>query len=161
MSGGDEAVRPSAAVELNHAGLTVTDIDEAVSWYVDVFGLSLLFGPEEVGSGRARAIFGEAFGGMKRAVLGGSNGTGLELFEFLEPKSVRREDNFEYWKTGIFHVCFTCPDVGASVAAVVASGGRARTEPLAAGDGRLIAYCEDPFGNVLELTNRSMPATYG
>lgn len=160
MIGEHEPGRPPAGVELNHAGLTVTDIDEAVTWYVDVFGLSRLFGPEEVSSGRAETIFGEAFGRMKRAVVGGSNGTGLELFEFLEPKSVRRDDNFEYWKTGIFHVCFTCQDVGAQLAAVVAAGGRARTEPLAAGDGRLIAYCEDPFGNVLELTNRSMSTTY-
>jgi catechol 2,3-dioxygenase-like lactoylglutathione lyase family enzyme len=150
-----------SAAEINHVGLTVTDIDAAVGWYTDVFGLVPVFGPVEVrGPGRSKAVFGAGFEAMKRAVLSSRNGAGLELFEFLEPPTVRNDDPFRYWQTGPFHVCLTCDDVAAQLAAVAGAGGRARTEPLDAGDGRQIAYCEDPFGNVLELTNRTIAATY-
>jgi catechol 2,3-dioxygenase-like lactoylglutathione lyase family enzyme len=146
---------------LNHAGLTVTDIDEAVSWYATVFGLRLVFGPAEMaGPGRSQVIFGAGFGVAMRAVMSDDDGVALELFQFVEPPTIRRDENFEYWKTGFFHVCLTCPDVPAQLEAVAAAGGRARTEPLEAGTGRLIAYCEDPFGNILELTNRSIQETY-
>ena len=151
----------SGVVEINHVGLTVTDIAAAVDWYAQVFGLVPVFGPEEVrGPGRSKEVFGPRFEAMKRAVLSSGNGAGLELFEFLEPPTVRNEDPFRYWQTGPFHVCFTCDDVGSQLAAVVDSGGRARTAPLDAGNGRQIAYCEDPFGNVVELTNRTIGATY-
>lgn len=151
----------SSRGRFNHAGLTVTDITVAVEWYRRVFGLAVVFGPAEVtGSGRSKIIFGPAFEGMKRAVLSDPSGVAVELFEFIQPASVRRQDNFEYWKTGIFHICFTCEDVAAQIEQIVAAGGRARTEPLPAGDGRFIAYCEDPFGNLLELTNRTVDETY-
>lgn len=148
-------------VRINHTGLTVTDIDAAVAWYRDVFGLAVVYGPAEVeGSGRSKVIFGDALSAMKRAVLADDHGVGVELFEFVEPPTVRRKENFEYWKTGIFHICFTCDDVALRLEAVEAAGGRARTAPLPAGGGRFIAYCEDPFGNVLELTNRTIDETY-
>lgn len=154
--------RPSGRAQINHAGLTVTDIDAAVAWYTGVFDLALVFGPVEVsGSGRSKVIFGERFGRMRRAVLRDSSDAALELFEFHEPATVRRQDNFDYWKTGFFHLCFTCDDVASRLEAVVALGGRARTAPLDAGGGRFIAYCEDPFGNVLELTNKTLDETYG
>lgn len=150
-----------STVEINHVGLTVTDIDAAVEWYARVFGLTPVFGPVEVrGPGRSKAVFGPAFGAMKRAVLRSADGAGVELFEFIEPPTVRPDDPFRYWETGPFHVCFTCSDVAGQLAAVAAAGGRARTEPLDAGHGRRIAYCEDPFGNVLELTDRSLSDTY-
>jgi catechol 2,3-dioxygenase-like lactoylglutathione lyase family enzyme len=154
--------RPAGRAQINHAGLTVTDIDSAVAWYTEVFDLTLVFGPVEViGSGRSRVIFGERFGRMKRAVLRDSSQAALEIFEFSEPATTRRQNNFDYWKTGFFHLCFTCEDVASRLAAVVAHGGRARTDPLDAGGGRVIAYCEDPFGNVLELTNKTLDETYG
>ena len=150
-----------SSARINHAGLTVTDIDAAVAWYGEVFDLVLVFGPDEVrGSGRSKLIFGERFGRMKRAVLRDPNGAAIELFEFLDPATVRRADNFDYWKTGFFHVCFTCDDVAFQLAAVATAGGRMRTDPLEAGGGRYIAYCEDPFGNVLELTNKTVDQTY-
>lgn len=146
---------------LNHAGLTVTDIDAAVAWYGTVFGLRLVFGPAELaGPGRSQVIFGEGFGAAMRAVMSDESGVALELFQFIEPPTSLRDENFEYWKTGIFHICLTCADVPSQLDAVAASGGRARTEPLEAGAGRLIAYCEDPFGNILELTDRSVDETY-
>lgn len=153
---------PSGRAKINHAGLTVTDLDAAVAWYTEVFGLALVFGPVEVsGPGRSKTIFGEGFGRMRRAVLRDPSDAALELFEFQEPATIRRHDNFDYWKTGFFHLCFTCEDVASRLESVVAHGGRARTDPLDAGGGRFIAYCEDPFGNVLELTNKTLDETYG
>jgi len=49
---------------MNHVGLTVGDIDEAVDWYAKVFGLELLDGPMHcdtttTGAGRRREVFGD------------------------------------------------------------------------------------------------------
>jgi hypothetical protein len=41
----------------------------------------------------------------------------------------RREDDFGYWKTGIFHICFTCTDVAETADRIILFGGRGRMEP--------------------------------
>ena len=63
---------------MNHVGLTVGDIDEAVDWYAKVFGLELLDGPMHcdtttTGAGRRREVFGDQWGGMKLAHMLTSN----------------------------------------------------------------------------------------
>jgi hypothetical protein len=34
----------------------------------------------------------------------------FEVFEFVDPKEEQRENNFEYWKTGFFHIGITDPN---------------------------------------------------
>jgi hypothetical protein len=45
--------------------------------------------------------------------MSSANGVGIELFQFIEPASQLRleENNFEYWKTGYFHICITEPNI--------------------------------------------------
>ncbi|MFB9084730.1 hypothetical protein ACFFW8_00530 [Erwinia tracheiphila] len=40
--------------------------------------------------------------------------------------ATRREDNFEYWKSGIFHFCMQAPDVEGMAVTIVAAGGKQR-----------------------------------
>ncbi|MGR5144429.1 VOC family protein [Photobacterium sp. DNB23_23_1] len=74
------------------------------------------------------------------------------------------EDNFEYWKTGIFHFCVQDPDVEGLAEKVVAAGGKKRMKaPRYYYPGekpyRMI-YMEDPFGNILEIYSHSYELTY-
>lgn len=40
------------------------------------------------------------------------NQVGFEIFEYIDPKAERRiNDNFEYWKSGFFHICITDPNI--------------------------------------------------
>jgi catechol 2,3-dioxygenase-like lactoylglutathione lyase family enzyme len=144
----------------NHAGLSVTNLDDAIAWYHEVFGLRLIRGPltldiEEPDSGPPADIFGPQWKRARVAHLSTANGVGIELFEFNEPPAERRVDNFEYWRTGIFHIAFTCPDVEEVALRLERYGGKQRSQLHEVAPGCIVCYCEDPFGNILELVNRS------
>lgn len=155
----------AAALAINHIGLTVPDMDHAIAWYEAVAGFRLIFRrtlefkpdvPE------VREIFGPRFRRADQAHLLSANGVGLELFRFLDPPVTPPDDNFRYWETGPFHLCLTDPDPEAFVARVVAHGGRQRTSVwafLADRPCRLV-YCEDPFGNIIEVLSHSYAETF-
>lgn len=81
-------------MRVNHIGVTVGDLDAAVAFHRDVFGLDVLVGPEtaQVGAPGTRGrldICGERWRDMRIAPLADENGTGVELFQFVEPPSRR------------------------------------------------------------------------
>jgi catechol 2,3-dioxygenase-like lactoylglutathione lyase family enzyme len=154
---------------VTHVGVTVTDLDRAVRWYGDVLGLDPIGPPVEVRADRghggavAADVFGARLGRFRQAHLASANGVALELFEFLEPPAERRRESFEYWKTGIFHVCFAVADIEQAAERISACGGRQRTSRvwrIFPGDPYRTCYCEDPFGNVIELYSHSHERTY-
>ena len=87
----------------------------------------------------------------------------VELFEFK--RQVNPEDNFEYWKTGIFHFCVQDPNVEELADKIVAAGGKKRMEkPRYYYPGKKpyrMIYMEDPFGNILEIYSHSYELVYG
>jgi catechol-2,3-dioxygenase len=154
---------------IGHLGLAVTDLEAAVTWYRDVLGFDPLGGPIEVRSGDGHAgtvaadVFGPGFGAFRQAHLAGANGAALELFEFLEAPTQRREPPFAYRETGLFHFCVVTPDIERLAQRIAASGGRMRTSrvwEIFPGEPYRTCYCQDPFGNVLELYSHSHERTY-
>ncbi|MEC9444741.1 MAG: VOC family protein, partial [Pseudomonadota bacterium] len=86
----------------------------------------------------------------------------VEIFEFKNQENP--ENNFEYWKTGIFHFCVQDPNVEALAERMVAAGGKKRMEkPRYYYPGekpyRMI-YMEDPFGNIVEIYSHSYELIY-
>jgi catechol 2,3-dioxygenase-like lactoylglutathione lyase family enzyme len=154
---------------LGHVGITVTDLDRAVAWYRDVLGFDLLSGPSvlrgddsHAGKG-ASDVFGSRFGEVRMSQLVSANGVGIELFEFAEPETERRPDVFEYWKTGVSHICVIARDIEKLAARIEATGGRMRTEGVREvypGEPYRWCYCEDPFGTVIELHTHSQEQVY-
>ena len=154
---------------VNHVAVSVTDIHKAMGWYRDVMGMTVLVEPVEISavlpkgvedihiSNLVRTVFGEKLGKFLICHLSSANGVGIELFEFIEPKSEQRKDNFEYWKTGFFHISVTEPAIDKLVDRITSSGGRKRTEvmELNPGSGKRICFCEDPFGNIIEIYSHS------
>lgn len=155
----------NAMPTFSHVGITVPHITEAIEWYRETFGYYLLAGPlsveeDESPLGRAAAgIYGEGFTRFQFAHLASSDGAGLEIFEFDAPRYERREDSFEFWRSGINHFAVTSPDVLGLAASVVAAGGRQRSEIVAIDEARgfQIVYCEDPWGNVFEICSHPYP----
>jgi catechol 2,3-dioxygenase-like lactoylglutathione lyase family enzyme len=149
---------------VTHIGVTVPDLKAAIAWYCDVLGFLLIAGPHDAvadgspdGQGSADA-FGPDFRRSKVAHLASANGVGLELFEFIEPRTVPPADNFRWWETGFSHICVLDPAVDELVARIQSTGGRLRTtrvREVYAGDPYLWVYCEDPFGNVIEIYSHS------
>ena len=148
---------------VTHVGVTVTDLDQAIQWYQDVLGLGVIAGPVDLVADDshfgqlATDIFGATFSSGRIAFLAGGNGFVVEIFEFTEPQSERRADNFEYWKNGFFHICFVDPDIEATAKKIEATGGKIRSKiwKLFPDKPYKIVYCEDPFGNTFELYTHS------
>jgi catechol 2,3-dioxygenase-like lactoylglutathione lyase family enzyme len=143
---------------ITHVGLTVPDLDGAVGWYSDVLGFEPLGEPTSVRAQEGHAgavaadVLGAGFGSFRQAHLAGANGVALELFEF---EGTRRPQ-------GLFHFCLVVPDVRQTAERIATSGGRrsSRVWEIFRGDPYLTCYCEDPFGNVVELYSHSHERTY-
>ncbi|HEY7967593.1 MAG TPA: VOC family protein [Solirubrobacteraceae bacterium] len=152
---------------LTHVGLVVPDIHAALEWYSSVLGFSVLSTPVLLSAsshaGRvAAAIYGEGFGSCRQAQLAAGNGVGLELFEFVDPPVERGSGVFEYWRAGFFHICVVDPAIDELVERIERSGGRRRSPTLTLFEGEppRLAYCEDPFGNVVEIFTHSHEQTF-
>lgn len=151
----------------SHIGLTVGDIDRAVEFYTTVLGCYLIVPPTEIrpdggpASIQCRDVFGGDWQGMKIAHLATSDRVGIELFEF--PGSYYPDDKLEYRKIGIFHFCVQDPDVEGLVESITAHGGRQRMpvrEFYPRKPYRMV-YCEDPFGNIIEIYSHSYELIFG
>ncbi|MBC9937093.1 MULTISPECIES: VOC family protein [unclassified Leucobacter] len=149
----------------SHVGITVPNVTEAIEWYRETFGYFLLAGPLEVHEddsplGKAAAgIYGAGFSRFQFAHMASADGAGFEIFEFDSPAYERRDESFEFWRSGINHFAVTAADVSAFAATVVAAGGKQRSEVVTtdAVKGFQIVYCEDPWGNVFEVCSHLYP----
>jgi catechol 2,3-dioxygenase-like lactoylglutathione lyase family enzyme len=150
---------------MNHVAVSVTDMDRAVKWYKDIMGFTLIMGPVEISTEpadtdiakAASSIFGTKLKKMLLCHMSSANGVGFEIFQFVEPKAELRKDNFEYWKNGFFHICVTDPEIEKLAKRIASSGGRQRSDifELVPGSGHRICFCEDPFGNIIEIYTHS------
>lgn len=152
----------------SHIGLSVPDLDKAVKFYTEVLGWYLIMEPNEITEDDSAIgvmctdVFGGGWKRFRIAHLSTGDRIGVEIFEFDNQQVP--ENNFEYWKTGIFHFCVQDPNVEELAARIVAAGGKKRMEkPRYYYPGekpyRMI-YMEDPFGNILEIYSHSYELTY-
>lgn len=152
----------------SHIGISVPSVEKAVEFYTKVMGWYLIMEPTKLIEDDSAIgemctdVFGEGWGEIKIAHLSTGDRIGFEIFEFKNQKDP--ENNFEYWKTGIFHFCVQDPNLEELVEKIVAAGGKKRMKapryyfpdekPY-----RMI-YMEDPFGNILEIYSHSYELHY-
>ena len=152
----------------SHIGLSVPDIDKAVRFYTEVMGWYTIVEPTKIVEDDSPVgqmcteIFGKGWGHLHISHLSTADRVGVELFQFKNQENP--EDNFEYWKTGIFHFCVQDPNLEELVDSIIAAGGKKRMEkPRYYYPGekpyRMI-YMEDPFGNIVEIYSHSYELTY-
>ena len=151
----------------SHIGLSVTDLEQAVDFYTDVLGWYVIMPPTEIVADDSAIgvmcndVFGEGWGSFRIAHLATGDKIGVEIFEFRNAE--KRDNNFEYWKTGVFHFCVQDPDVEGLAAKIVENGGKQRMPVREYYPGEKpyrMVYCEDPFGNLIELYSHSYELTY-
>lgn len=148
---------------MNHVGITVPDIHAAVKWYTEVLGCYLLEPPAQVENDGThfgnvvKDIFGLKFEGAILAHLATIDGVGIELFQFINPDVNIPNDNFEYWRAGIFHICVTAPDIESTVELISKTGGKVKSKiwKLWGNKEYKVAYCQDPWGTIIELSSNS------
>ncbi len=153
---------------LNHIGITVPDVWGAIDWYGAVFGFALVMGPRVLQAGAVAthetpSIFGPRFRKAYQAHLVTANGIGLEMFQFVDPPVEEPADKLEYWRRGYWHLAFTAPDIDAFCERVVAAGGKRRIPTFTFIPGRpyQLIYCEDPWGNIIELFSHHYVEAFG
>ena len=152
---------------INHVAISVSDLDQAIKWYKEVLGFTILRGPVEFVAddslaGRAlRDIHGPDLNKMRIAWLSSGNQVGFEIFEYIEPKAQRRQDNFEYWKSGFTHICITDPNIEDLCNRISETGGKQRSKnwEVVPDKGYKIVFCEDPFGNIIEIYSNAYEQT--
>jgi lactoylglutathione lyase family protein len=151
----------------SHFGLSVTDLDQAVEFYSNVFGWYVIMKPSKIVADNSAIgvmctdVFGEGWRSFRIAHMSTGDRIGVEIFEFKN--AVKPENNFEYWKVGIFHFCVQDPDVEGLVAKIVEHGGKQRMPVREYYPGKKpyrMVYCEDPFGNLIEIYSHSYELTY-
>lgn len=152
----------------SHIGISVPDIKKAVEFYKDVMGWYVMMEPTEVIEEDKTAIgkmcidvFGKGFKSFKIAHLSTSDTIGIELFEF--PQNSCKQHIFNPYNTGIFHFCVKDPDIEGLVKKIVEAGGKQRMpirEYFPNEKPYKMVYCEDPFGNIIEIYTHSYELVY-
>ena len=155
-------------VTFSHVGITVPDLDRAVEFYRGALGLYLIMGPvdvEEDGSAIGQMcddVFGGGWGRFRIAHMATADRVGVELFQFQRTRP--EPQAFEYWRPGLFHLCVQDPDLEGRVRKIKEHGGRQRMQQVRRyypGDKPYrMVYCEDPFGNLIEIYSHSYELTY-
>jgi lactoylglutathione lyase family protein len=106
-------------------------------------------------------VFGEDWGSFRIAHLSTGDRIGIEIFEFSNNE--KPQNNFEYWKTSLFHFAIQDPDIEGLVEKIVAHGGKQRMPIREYYPGEKpfrMCYVEDPFGNIFEIYSHSYEMTY-
>lgn len=170
MTNGNQSNVLTIPRAVNHVGVGVADIVRAIEWYRDVLGFTLLQGPLQVRAdpgyraNEVRDVLGQDFNEMLQAHMVSVNGVGIELFQLIDPPHQKREPSLEYWKSGWFHICVTDPNVEELAARIAASGGRQRSKIWRINGSTAeyrMCYCEDPFGNIVEIYTHNYETLYG
>lgn len=158
----------SSPVSFSHIGITVPDLDRAVDFYTKALGLYLIMPPTKISHDASPIgvmcddVFGEGWGSFRIAHMATADRIGVEIFEFPNTTDERRP--FEYWRPGLFHFCMQDPDLEGRVKLIEQHGGRQRMAKVRyyypdQKPYRMV-YCEDPFGNIVELYSHSYELTY-
>jgi catechol 2,3-dioxygenase-like lactoylglutathione lyase family enzyme len=137
---------------INHTGLTVSDLDGALSFYRDALGLEVIMQQEKEG-GYLAAITGYPRAHVRMAHLATPDGGRLELFEYVEPQGSGRP--LDPSTVGITHVCLVVEDIHEAYRGLLDAGAAPLSEPIeidtGANAGAYGLYVRDPDGILLEL----------
>lgn len=113
--------------KINHIGIAVNSIEEALPYYRDALGMTLT-GTEEVASQKVKVAF---------LVIGESK---IELLEPTSPESPLAKF-LEKSGPGVHHVAYSVPDIEGAIAKLMASGTRMiDTVPREGAHGAKIAF---------------------
>ena len=139
---------------INHAGITVADLDRSIAFYCDVLGLTLLDVFERT-TDDIGEIVGYPGARLRIAMLRvPGDPARVELIQYLEPGGSPTRP--ETCNSGTGHVCFEAGDVHAVHTRLVEAGFPARSRgpvEITQGPhrGTLAMYVRDPDGYTVEL----------
>lgn len=137
-------------IGLDHAALSVADLDRSLAFYRDVLGLELIRILECPPSTHLDEVVGMPGCTARIAHLRGGR-TMFELFEYRQPRGRPIPDGRRQADLGWNHAGFTSSDVRGDYARLKAAGVQFIRAPLEFRPGVWICYFYGPDGEVCEL----------
>ena len=135
---------------LDHAAISVADLDRSIAFYRDVLGLEvtrIIECPPERGLGRVVGMPGCA----ARIAHLESGPVMLELFQYLKPEGKPIPPDHTQADHGLTHIGFSSTDVRADYERLKKLGVRTFGEPVEFRPGVWLFYFYGPDGEVCEL----------
>ncbi len=134
-----------------HPGIVVPDLEAAITFYSSMFGFQKI--SDEGWSDNAEMDRGV---GLKDASVKGCLMKGhncyLELWQYSKPKQIGpKVGDLLAHELGIRHLAFYVDDCRAEYQRLLDLGGHALGEPVGEAGNGSVVYCQDPFGNIIEL----------
>jgi catechol 2,3-dioxygenase-like lactoylglutathione lyase family enzyme len=143
---------------IDHVGITTSDLDRSLRFYVDLLGLrllsrNLLSGPD------LAALLGFESAAIDNADLDSGDGRILELMQYVHPAGTRV--SYHSSDAPTVHIAFTVPDLSAVTDRLISAGVEIISRrplkidaPGSSWDGAQCLYLRDPDGVILELVQR-------
>ena len=144
---------------IDHVGITTSDLDRSLSFYVDLLGLRLL-GRSLLSDPDVAALLGVESVEIEIADVDSGDGRILELIHYVRPAGVRVA--YKSSDAPTTHIAFTVGDLGAVTERLVEAGTEVISrrpltirDPGGSWDGAQCLYLRDPDGVILELVQRA------
>jgi catechol 2,3-dioxygenase-like lactoylglutathione lyase family enzyme len=143
---------------LAHTALHVTDVDEAVAWYADVLGLTVLSPPYRMEGDAIARDMGELIPApvvVKAAIVGvdGESDRVIEVIEYPEVAATAAPPA-DITRPGFTHVALLCDDVAATRRVLEAKGVHFLVTGIADVAGLRTTWFADPWENVFILVEK-------
>jgi len=147
---------------LAHTAVCVPDVEEAVRWYGDVLGLTVIWPPVLMEGDDIKEDMGEllpAPAAVKGAILGvGDSGDRvIEVIQYPNAPGRPKRDDAAMTDHGWSHVGLVCDDIAATRAELEGKGVRFLVSGIAEIVGLKTTWLADPWGNVFILMEKSQP----
>lgn len=144
---------------VTHVGLTVPEIDEAMTWYRDVLNFDVVGEATTVERGdglrwrRIVDLLGVEIDSIRIGHMTTGNQVGVEFFEFGATDTTTETYPAD---PGFFHLGVLDPDIEDLASRIERNGGDHYAEiwELASPEARA-TYCRDPWGNRIEIYTQS------
>ena len=130
-------------------GIVTDNLDDMLSFYVDLLGFKVKNRNEESGPFIA-TILGFKEASVTTVKLEAPDGNLIELLEYKTPigKGIQRNIN----DLGLSHIAFTVGDLDSVCESLMEAGAQFISSPLVNPEKTAKAvFCRDPHGNILEL----------
>ncbi len=140
-----------------HPGLVVPDLEKARQFYQQMFGFEVISSEGWEESPEMDQAIGLKNSSCRGLMMKGHN-CFLELFEYYTPScETEPVENLGANAQGIRHLAFYVDDCKAEYQRLVDLGGMVLGEPAGDDQAGYAVYCQDPFGNIIELAEIPSP----
>jgi catechol 2,3-dioxygenase-like lactoylglutathione lyase family enzyme len=154
MSKSTTEKRPFRILATDHTGITVSNLERSLAFWLDVLGFELSHTAHQTGE-MATEITGVAGAEIKLAVVKAPGSHKIELLEYLAPPERKRHVDLRPCDVGSVHVTLIVEDLDAVLSAINASGWKAAGKPQILQSGpnadKRVVYVRDPDGTTIEF----------